>query len=105
MMTAATAEEDRSPPRPENQGFRRNYFNFFGNPSTPNPSNFEILRNFVSLGIKIPKVFKISADKFSSKSVVKMQSLIQILQDLQQKLAKSLTKILNWEHRKRMQIL
>ena len=42
----ATPEEDRSPPRSENQGFRRNYFNFFGNPLTPNSSKFEISPKF-----------------------------------------------------------
>ena len=41
-----TAGEDRSPPRSENQGFRRNYFNFFGNPLTPNSSKFEISPKF-----------------------------------------------------------
>jgi hypothetical protein len=45
-MTPGTAEEDRSPPRPENQGFRRNYFNLFGNPLTPNSSKFEIAPKF-----------------------------------------------------------
>ena len=45
-MTPATAEEDRSPPRSENQGFRRNYFSFFGNPLTPNSSKFEISPKF-----------------------------------------------------------
>jgi hypothetical protein len=45
-MTPGTAEEDRSPPRSENQGFRRNYFNFFGNPLTPNSSKFEISPKF-----------------------------------------------------------
>ena len=45
-MTPATAEEDRSPPRSENQGFRRNYFTFFGNPLTPNSSKFEISPKF-----------------------------------------------------------
>ena len=34
------------PPRSENQGFRRNYFNFFGNPLTPNSSKFEISPKF-----------------------------------------------------------
>merc|ERR1719316_259591 len=46
MMTPATHEEDRSPPRPENRGFRRNYLNFFGNPLTPNSSKFEISPKF-----------------------------------------------------------
>ena len=46
MMPPGTAEEDRSPPRSENQGFRRNYFNFFGNPLTPNSSKFEISPKF-----------------------------------------------------------
>ena len=45
-MTPATAEEDRSPPRSENQGFRRNYLSFFGNPLTPNSSKFEISPKF-----------------------------------------------------------
>ena len=45
-MTPATAEEDRSPHRSENQGFRRNYFSFFGNPLTPNSSKFEISPKF-----------------------------------------------------------
>ena len=45
-MTPGTAEEDRSPPRSENQGFRRNYFSFFGNPLTPNSSKFEISPKF-----------------------------------------------------------
>ena len=45
-MPPATAEEDRSPPRSENQGFRRNYFSFFGNPLTPNSSKFEISPKF-----------------------------------------------------------
>ena len=45
-MTPGTAEEDRLPPRSENQGFRRNYFNFFGNPLTPNSSKFEISPKF-----------------------------------------------------------
>ena len=45
-MPPATAEEDRSPPRPENRGFRRNYFSFFGNPLTPNSSKFEISPKF-----------------------------------------------------------
>ena len=45
-MTPGTAEEDRLPPRPENRGFRRNYFNFFGNPLTPNSSKFEISPKF-----------------------------------------------------------
>ena len=45
-MTPATPEEDRSPPRSENRGFRRNYFNFFGNPLTPNSSKFEISPKF-----------------------------------------------------------
>ena len=45
-MPPGTAEEDRSPPRSENQGFRRNYFNFFGNPLTPNSSKFEISPKF-----------------------------------------------------------
>ena len=46
VMTPGTAGEDRSPPRSENQGFRRNYFNFFGNPLTPNSSKFEISPKF-----------------------------------------------------------
>ena len=46
FMTPGTAEEDRSPPRSENQGFRRNYFSFFGNPLTPNSSKFEISPKF-----------------------------------------------------------
>ena len=45
-MTPGTAGEDRLPPRSENQGFRRNYFNFFGNPLTPNSSKFEISPKF-----------------------------------------------------------
>ena len=45
-MPPGTAEQDRSPPRSENQGFRRNYFNFFGNPLTPNSSKFEISPKF-----------------------------------------------------------
>ena len=45
-MPPATAEEDRSPSRSENQGFRRNYFSFFGNPRTPNSSKFEISPEF-----------------------------------------------------------
>ena len=45
-MPLATAEEDRSPPRSENRGFRRNYFSFFGNPLTPNSSKFEISPKF-----------------------------------------------------------
>ena len=45
-MPPATPEEDRSPPRSENQGFRRNYFSFFGNPLTPNSSKFEISPKF-----------------------------------------------------------
>ena len=45
-MPPGTAEEDRSPPRSENQGFRRNYFSFFGNPLTPNSSKFEISPKF-----------------------------------------------------------
>ena len=45
-MTPATAEEDRSPPRSENRGFRRNYFSFFGSPLTPNSSKFEISPKF-----------------------------------------------------------
>ena len=46
FMPPGTAEEDRSPPRSENQGFRRNYFSFFGNPLTPNSSKFEISPKF-----------------------------------------------------------
>ena len=46
FMTPATAGEDRSPPRSENQGFRRNYFSFFSNPLTPNSSKFEISPKF-----------------------------------------------------------
>ena len=54
-MPPGRAEDDRLPPKSENRGFRRNYFNFFGNRSSPNPSKFQILRNFVSLGTKIMK--------------------------------------------------
>merc|ERR1712185_217916 len=46
LMPPGTAEEDRSPPRSENRGFRRNYFSFFGNPLTPNSSKFEISPKF-----------------------------------------------------------
>ena len=42
----ARLKRTRSPPRSENQGFRRNYFNFFGNPLTPNSSKFEISPKF-----------------------------------------------------------
>ena len=45
-MPPVTAEEDPLPPRLENQGFRRNYFAFFGNPGTPDPSKFEISLTF-----------------------------------------------------------
>ena len=50
-MTPETAEDNPVPStgRSKNQGFLRNVLNFFGNPPTPNPSKFEILRNFVSL--------------------------------------------------------
>ena len=46
LMPPGTAEEDRLPPSSENQGFRRNYFSFFGNPLTPNSSKFEISPKF-----------------------------------------------------------
>ena len=46
-MPPGTAEEDRLPPRSENQGFRRDFFTFFSNPGTPNPSKFEISRKFL----------------------------------------------------------
>ena len=46
MPPADWPEEDRLPPRPENRGFRRNYFNFLGNPLTPNSSKFEISPKF-----------------------------------------------------------
>ena len=42
----ARLKRTRSPPRSENQGLRRNYFNFFGNPLTPNSSKFEISPKF-----------------------------------------------------------
>ena len=45
-MPPGKAEEDRLPPRPKNQGFRRIFFAFFGNPGTPDPSRFEISPKF-----------------------------------------------------------
>ena len=59
-MPPGTAEEDRSPPRSENQGFRRNYFSFFGNPLTPNSSKFEISPKFCEVffnSVKFRQIF------------------------------------------------
>ena len=60
-MTPATAEEDRLPPRPETKGFRRNYFNFFGNPLSPkfceeffNPAKFR--QNFIKICSKTREI-------------------------------------------------
>ena len=49
MMPPVTAEEDRLPPRSENQGFRLNCFTFFGNLGTPNPSKFQSSRKFYQI--------------------------------------------------------
>jgi hypothetical protein len=62
-MPPETAEDNWVSPRSEHLGFIRNYFNFFGNPLTPNPSKYEIIRNFVSLGTEIPKHSR-DSDKF-----------------------------------------
>ena len=71
-MPPGTPEEDPLPPRSENQGFRRNYFTFFGNPGTPNPSKFEISPKFCEF-FSIPW----NSARFSSKSARKHVKLIQ----------------------------